>query len=80
MGSLITEDLMGRPCSTLEKRNAYRFFMVEKEGKRPPGRYRHRWEDHIKMDLIDRMRRCGLVSSGSGGRVLVNTTMYLLVS
>jgi hypothetical protein len=30
-----------------EKRTMYR----KPEGKRPPGRPRHRWEDNIKMNL-----------------------------
>jgi hypothetical protein len=34
-----------------EKRNAYRIFVGKREGKRPLGRTRHRWEDNIKMDF-----------------------------
>jgi hypothetical protein len=34
-----------------EKRNAYRILMGKPEGKRPLGRPRRRWVDHIKMDL-----------------------------
>jgi hypothetical protein len=34
-----------------DKRNAYRIFMGNPEGKRPLGRPRHRWEDNIKMEL-----------------------------
>jgi hypothetical protein len=34
-----------------EKRNAYRIFMRNPEGKRPLGRPRGRWVDIIKMDL-----------------------------
>jgi hypothetical protein len=29
----------------------YRVVVGKPEGKRPPGRPRHRWEDNIKMDL-----------------------------
>ena len=29
----------------------YRFLVGKSEGKRSPGRPRHRWEDNIKMDL-----------------------------
>jgi hypothetical protein len=34
-----------------EKRNAYRMLVGNREGKRPLGRPRRRWEDNIKMDL-----------------------------
>ena len=29
----------------------YTVLMGKPEGKRPPGRPRHRWEDNVKMDL-----------------------------
>jgi hypothetical protein len=32
-------------------RDVYRVLVVKREGKRPLGRPRHRWEDNIKMDL-----------------------------
>jgi hypothetical protein len=34
-----------------KKRNAYRLLVGKPEGKRPPGRPKHRWLDNIKMDL-----------------------------
>jgi hypothetical protein len=34
-----------------EQRNAHRLLVGKPKGKRPLGRHRHRWEDHIKMDL-----------------------------
>jgi hypothetical protein len=34
-----------------EKRNAYRILVGTREGKRPLGRPRRRWEDNIKRDL-----------------------------
>ena len=37
--------------STGDRRGAYRILMGKPEGKRPPGRSRHRWEDNIKMDF-----------------------------
>jgi hypothetical protein len=42
------------------KRNAYRIFVENPEGKRPLERSRHRWVDNIKMDLRDRMGWYGL--------------------
>jgi hypothetical protein len=43
---------MGRVCSTNgEKKNAYRIFVGNPEGKRPLGRPRRRWTDNIKIDL-----------------------------
>jgi len=38
-------------------RGAYRVLEGKPEGKRPPGRPRHTWEDDIKMDLQE--VRCG---------------------
>jgi hypothetical protein len=32
-----------------EKRNAYRVLVGKTEGKRPLGRWRHKWEDNIKI-------------------------------
>jgi hypothetical protein len=34
-----------------ENRNACRILVGKPEGKRTPGRPRHRWMDNIKMDL-----------------------------
>jgi hypothetical protein len=36
-----------------EKRNAYRILVSKRKGKRPLGRPRRKWEDNIKMDLMD---------------------------
>jgi hypothetical protein len=35
----------------------YRVLLWKPEGKSPLGRLRHRWEDNIKMDLLE--VRCG---------------------
>jgi hypothetical protein len=35
----------------VEKRNAYMVLVGKSERKRPQGRFGHRWEDNIKMDL-----------------------------
>jgi hypothetical protein len=48
----VKEDEMGRACSTNgAKRNAYRIFEGNPEGKSPLGRPKRRWVDNIKMDL-----------------------------
>jgi hypothetical protein len=36
-----------------EKRNAYRLLVGMPERKRPLGRQRCRWEDSIKLDLVE---------------------------
>jgi hypothetical protein len=36
-----------------EKRNEYRLLVGKPEGKKPLGRWRHRWIDNIKMDLFE---------------------------
>ena len=43
---------MGGECSTsAEIRDVYSVLVGKREGKRPLGRPRRRWEDNIKMDL-----------------------------
>jgi hypothetical protein len=45
---------MGRACSTNgEMKNAYRILVGKPEGKRQIGRPRRRWEDNIKMNLME---------------------------
>jgi hypothetical protein len=34
-----------------ERRGVYRVLVWKREGKRPRGRIRRRWEDNVKMDL-----------------------------
>jgi hypothetical protein len=41
----------GHVARTVEKMNAYRILVGNPGGKRPLGRPRHKWVDHIKMDL-----------------------------
>jgi hypothetical protein len=36
-----------------ERRGVYRVLVEKREGKRPLGRRRRRWEDNIKMDFQD---------------------------
>jgi transposase-like protein len=43
----------GRIARMGRRKAAYRVFVGESEGKRPLGRLRRRWENHIKMDLQD---------------------------
>jgi hypothetical protein len=49
---------MGRACSNVahmvKMRNAYRSLVRKSEGKRPQEKTRHRWEDNIKMNLMER--------------------------
>ena len=49
-----------------ESRGACRVLLEKPEGRRPPERPRHRWEDNIKMDLGEVGWRHGLDRSGSG--------------
>jgi len=34
-----------------ERRGAYRVLVWKPEGKKPPVKPRHRWEDNVKMDM-----------------------------
>jgi hypothetical protein len=45
-----------------EGKGIYRVLVGKSDGKRSLGRPRHRWEDNIKMDLMER----GIVVSNSG--------------
>jgi hypothetical protein len=40
-----------------EMRNAKTIVVENPEGKSPPGRLRHRWEDNYKMDLAESYRK-----------------------
>ena len=66
-----------------EERVVHRFLVGKPEGKRPFGRPRRRWEDNLKMDLLE-------VGGGSGDwmelaqdrdrwRAIVSTVMNLRV-
>jgi len=37
----------------VEGRGVHRVLVGKPEGKRPLGRPRHRWEDNIKMDILE---------------------------
>jgi hypothetical protein len=66
-----------------EKRNAYRSMVGKPEGKRPLGRSRRRWEDNIKMDLMEigwgGMDWIDVAQDRDQLRALVNTVMNLRV-
>jgi hypothetical protein len=49
-----------------EARKVYKVLVVKREGKRPLGRPRHRWEDWIRMDLREMGWGYGLDPAGSG--------------
>jgi hypothetical protein len=40
-----------------EMRNAYKILFGKPEGKSPLGRPRSRWEDNIKVDISETVRR-----------------------
>jgi hypothetical protein len=66
-----------------EMKNGYNILVGILEGKRPLGRPRYRWEDNIKMDLMEirweGMDWIYLAHDRDHWRVLVNTVMNLLV-
>jgi hypothetical protein len=66
-----------------EMRNSYSILVVKREGKRPLGRRRGRWEDNIRIDFreigwedVDWMH---LVQDRNQWRAVVNTVMKLRV-
>jgi len=66
-----------------ERRGVYRVLVGKREGKRPLGRPRHRWEENIKMDLQE--VGCGcmdwteVAQDRDRWRTLVNVVMNLRV-
>jgi hypothetical protein len=44
---------MGHVACLGQMRNSYNILVGTPEGKRPLGRSRHRWEDNIRMDLME---------------------------
>jgi hypothetical protein len=65
------------------ERNVYRVLMGKREGKRPLGRTRHRWEDAIRMDLreigLGGVDWIQLAQDRDRLRAVVNTVMNLRV-
>jgi len=66
-----------------DRRGVYRVLVGKHEGRRPPGRPRHRWEDNIKMDLHE--VGCGgmdwveVAQDRCRSRALVNAVMNLRI-
>jgi hypothetical protein len=48
-----------------EMRHVYKILVGKPEGKRPLGRPRRRWEDNIRMEVVDRDHLTK--DKGSGG-------------
>ena len=65
-------------------RGVHRVLVGKREGKRPLGRPRRRWEDNIKMDLQEVVGGCEdwmeLAQDRDRWRALVSTVMNLRVS
>jgi len=58
---------MGHVVRMREGRGVYMVLVGKPEGKRPRGRPRRRWEDNIKMDLLEvGFGGYGLGRAGSG--------------
>jgi hypothetical protein len=66
-----------------EKRNAYRFFVGKREGRRPLARPRRRWVDNIRMDLVQvgwgDVDWIGVAEDRNRWRALVNSVLNLRV-
>ena len=67
----------------LFERGVHKVSVGKPEGKRPLGRPRRRWEDNIKMDLLEVGRGCGdwmeLAQDRERWRALVSTVMNFRV-
>jgi hypothetical protein len=66
-----------------EERNVYKVLMGKPEGRRPLGRPRRRWEDRIRMDLMEiglgSVHWIQLAQDRDRWRAVVNTVMNLRV-
>ena len=74
---------VGRVARMEEGRGVHKVSMGKREGKRPLGRPRRRWEDTIKMDLQEMGMGCGewmeLAQDRDSWRALVSTVMNFRV-
>ena len=74
---------MGHVARMGEKRGKYRVLVVIREGKRPLGRPRRRWEDNTSMDLqevgCEEMDWIGVSQDMDRWRALVCAVMNLRV-
>jgi hypothetical protein len=66
-----------------EKRNAYRLLVGKSQRRRPLGRSRRRWLDHIRMDLVEvgwgDVDLIGLAQDRDRWKALVNSVLNLRV-
>jgi hypothetical protein len=65
-----------------EERKVHKLFVGKPEGKRPHGRLRRRWEDGIKMDLIEigwGVECIQLAQDRGRWQALVNTVINLRI-
>jgi hypothetical protein len=66
-----------------EERSVYRVLVGKREGKRPLGRPKHRWEDNINMDLQEvvcgGMDWIGLAQDRDRLRAILKAVMNLRV-
>jgi hypothetical protein len=73
----------GHVARTGERKGVYRVLVGKPEGKRPLGRTRLRWDDNIKMDLLQVGCECmdwiELALDRERRRVLVTAVMNLRV-
>jgi hypothetical protein len=74
---------MGRTRRRNGEKNAYRSLVGKPQGKRQIGSLRRRWEDNIKLDLIeiewDGAAQADLAQDRDRWRALVNMVMNLRV-
>jgi hypothetical protein len=75
--------LAGHVARIGEKRNAYRLLVGKPGGRRPLGRPRRRWVDHIRMDLgevgWDNVDWIGLAQDRNRWRALANSVLNLRI-
>jgi hypothetical protein len=66
-----------------KEKGVYRVLVRKPEGKRPPRRPRHRWEDNIRIDLQEvgcgGMDWIGLAQDRDSWRAILNAVMNLKV-